>query len=60
MPPSTARIGYVVYGEVGDDDGGRLAAEGELGSYVEGLETEEPTDGHATEDIDGVVHPPGL
>ena len=34
--PLTARAGYVIHGELGDENGGRMAAEGELGSYVAG------------------------
>ena len=65
LPPTTARAGYVVFGELGDEDGGRLAAEGELGSYVIGLETTDIAGGagDGTEDTDcptPVVQPPGL
>ena len=54
LPPSTARAGYVVHGEVGDDEGGRLAAEGALGTYVTGTGSDDP-DG-----TDTAVPPPGL
>lgn len=42
LPPSSARSGYVTDGVLGDDEGGRVAAEGILGAYV--ADTEEPYD----------------
>ena len=36
LPVTTAGAGYVVYGEVGDEEGGREAAEGAVGAYIAG------------------------
>ena len=54
LPPFTARAGDVVHGVFGDEDGGRAAAEGALGTYVAGTGSYGP-DGTAA-----AVPPPGL